>query len=85
MKSCSFCGNKTLKDVKTEYIYKKDNKYLIIDAVPAKECSYCGEKYFKADVLKSIENEFNKINNGTKKITKELLVPTENFCELESA
>ncbi len=79
MNSCSFCGNKTLKNVKTDYTYKLDDKYLFVKNVPSVQCEYCGEKYFEAKVLKKIEKDFFDIYDGKKKAIKEIVVPTEDF------
>ena len=82
MKSCSFCGNNNFKEVETEYTYKHDGKYLIVEKVPCEQCTFCGEQYFKADVLKRIENEFFSIHKGNKRVKKELIIPVENFKEV---
>jgi len=85
MKKCSFCGNKNLKQVITEYTYKNNGKYLLINKVPCIQCEFCGEKYFEAKVLKQVEKEFSNIYNGNKKINQEIIIPVENFSELAYA
>ena len=69
MKSCSFCGNKNIKAILTEYTFKHDGKYMIFNNVPSLQCEYCGEKYFESNILKQIESEFIAVQNG-KKVTK---------------
>jgi len=54
-KVCNFCGNKNFRIKKVQYIYRHDGKFLIVNDVPCEECEYCGEQYFKSDVLKKIE------------------------------
>jgi len=81
IKSCSFCGNKNIKDTLVEYTYKHDGKYMIFKNVPALQCEFCGEKYFEAKVLKQIEKEFIAIQNG-KKVSKEISVAVEDFGKL---
>jgi len=81
IKSCSFCGNKNIKDTFVEYTYKHDGKYMIFQNVPALQCEFCGEKYFEAKVLKQIEKEFIAIQNG-KKVSKEISVAVEDFGKL---
>ncbi len=81
IKSCSFCGNKNIKDTLVEYTYKHDGKYMIFQNVPALQCEFCGEKYFEAKVLKQIEKEFIAIQNG-KKVSKEISVAVEDFGKL---
>ena len=56
-KTCSFCGNKNYINKKVQYIYRHNNRFLVINNVPCEECEYCGEQYFKANILKKIERE----------------------------
>jgi YgiT-type zinc finger domain-containing protein len=81
-KICNFCGNKnfTLKNV--NYIYKRDNKYLLVNDVPCEECDFCGEQYFKAEALKKIELDYNDIYLSGKKVLKEIKMPVEEFANL---
>lgn len=82
MKSCQFCGNKNISDKTTEYTYKHNGKYLIINNVPCKQCEYCGEQYFEAKVLKQIEKEYLNIYSSGKKVNKEITIPVESFEEI---
>lgn len=81
-KICSFCGNKHFRERHVQYIYKHDHQFLVVDNVPCEECEYCGEQYFKADVLKKIEENFKTIHIAGKKAKKEVTVPIEEFAEL---
>ncbi len=78
-KQCNFCGNKNFKMLVTQYIYKHNGKFLIVDNVPCEQCEFCGEQYFKADVLKKIEQDFFDVYSAKKKAQSELLVPVEQF------
>ncbi len=84
-KICHFCGNKNFKTNNVQYICKHDNKFLIVNDVPCLQCEYCGEQYFKADVLKKIEKEFYEIHSFGKIIKTEVTVPVEQFMELQVA
>ena len=42
-------------------------------------------QYFKGSVLKQIEEEFNSIHSHGKKVKKELIVPLERYCEIQSS
>jgi len=53
-KTFNFCGNKNFQEEKVQYIYRREDKMLIINNVPCEECEFCGEQYFKAAVLKKI-------------------------------
>lgn len=79
---CNFCGNKNFKNVKVQYVYKHDNKFLIVDDVPCEQCEYCGEQYFEGKVLTRIEEEFQRIHVQGKKPLQELRVPIEQFAQI---
>ena len=80
-KNCNFCGNKNFTEKNVEYIYKRDDKYIFINDVPCEECDFCGEQYFKAKVLKTIELEYHKVYNKHKKVKNEIKVPVEKYLE----
>ncbi len=79
---CNFCGNKNFRDRQVQYIYKHNDHFLIVNDVPAEECEYCGEQYFKVGVLKKIESDFMKIHSARKKSKKLIRIPVEEFAEL---
>ncbi|MBF8302768.1 MAG: hypothetical protein HW396_1049 [Candidatus Dadabacteria bacterium] len=81
-KICNFCGNKNFRERYVQYIYKHDDQFLVVNNVPCEECEYCGEQYFKADVLKKIEKDFGDIYLFGKRAKKELKVPVEEFVEI---
>ncbi|MCH9740359.1 MAG: type II toxin-antitoxin system MqsA family antitoxin [Epsilonproteobacteria bacterium] len=84
MESCSFCGNKNIKNTITEYTYRHNGNYMIFHNVPSLQCEFCGEKYFESKVLKQIEKEFLAVQNG-EKVTEEIRVPIEDFSRLDVA
>ena len=79
---CQFCGNRNFKEVLVSYTYKHKGKYLLVNDVPCKQCEYCGEQYFRADVLKSIEKEFNEIYLHGKKANRVIKVPVEQYASI---
>ena len=81
-KTCSFCGNKNFREKHMQYIYKHDDHLLMVNNVPCEECEYCGEQYFKAEVLKRIERDFHDIYVSGKKTKKAVTVPVEEFVEI---
>ncbi len=82
MKACNFCGNKNFRERHVQYIYKHNDQFLVVNNVPCEECEYCGEQYFKAEVLKKIEEDFNAIYQSGKKAKKEVKVPVEEYIEI---
>ena len=81
-KICNFCGNKNFRERHVQYIYKHNDQFLVVNNVPCEECEYCGEQYFKAEVLKKIEEDFNAIYQSGKKAKKEVKVPVEEYVEI---
>jgi YgiT-type zinc finger domain-containing protein len=79
MKVCNFCGNTNYSETSVQYIYKHDEKFLVVNNVPCEQCEFCGEQYFKAEVLKKIEQDFDEIYTKGKKTKQELIVPVEDF------
>ena len=50
--------------------------------MPCEECEYCGEQYFKSDVLKKIEKDFMEIHSIGRKPKQLIQIPIEEFAEL---
>ena len=80
--NCVFCGHKHLISKTNRYIYQKNQQLLIIDHVPCLECSFCGEQYFDASVLETIEQDYQAIANAEKQPTRFLQVAIEDFSLL---
>ena len=78
----SFCGNKNFREKNVQYIYKHNDQFLVVNNVPCEECEYCGEQYFKAEVLKKIEKSFQDIYLTGKKSKREVKVPVEEYVEI---
>ena len=52
---CEFCGGKTKKkEVRRQHWFNK--KLYIVENVSAQVCTECGERYFHAKTLDSIDN-----------------------------
>ena len=83
MKKCSFCGNTSFKKKYVQYIYRHDGKFLIVEDVPCEQCDYCGEQYFKAEVLKKIEKDFLDIYSRKRQTKRNIKVPVEEYAELK--
>lgn len=82
---CSFCGHKQLQSTQTQYIYKHDDKLLIVNDVPCRQCGYCGERYFDGQVLRHIEKKFNDIYVRGQQASQEVPIPVEHFPTLQPA
>ena len=82
MKACNFCGNINFEKKFVQYIYKHNGQFLVVNNVPCEECKFCGEQYFKVEILKKIEKDFREIYLYGKKIEKQVKVPVEEFVKL---
>ena len=83
MKACNFCGNKNFRVKHTQYIYKLNDKFLVVNNVPCEECEYCGEQYFKAKDLRKIEDDFKVIYISGRRAKKKVAIPIEEFAEIK--
>ena len=82
---CVFCGHKYLHPVQTQYIYRHDDKFLIVNDVPCLQCVYCGEQYFAGPILRNIEKKFHEIHVQGHKASQEIHIPVEPFLALQQA
>ena len=78
-KKCNFCGNSNFNEKRVQYVFRKEEKMLLVNNAPAEVCGYCGEQYFKAAILKKIENDFKAFHFSGRKAVKVLKVPVEEF------
>lgn len=52
---CHFCGGRVTERVVVVDYRWGDELLAIVENVPAGVCEVCGERYFKADVVKALE------------------------------
>lgn len=81
-RKCSFCGNTDFRAAEVQYVYRHNGSMLIVNGVPCEECTYCGERYYEADVLKKIEREFEAIRSGKRRPQRKLTVPIDDYSRL---
>ena len=72
---CVFCGGETLGREVT-FTCEEDDKYLIIEHVPAQVCTRCGEKTFSPEVTEEILRFARKEVEPARKIE----VPVYDFA-----
>jgi len=76
---CNFCGSEEFESRYVEYVYRRNGKYLIVRNVPCEVCLSCGERYYPADALLSIELRFKAIHDEHQLPTQTVEVPIEAF------
>lgn len=73
---CVFCGGKVERKLVT-FSYEDEDKYLLVEHVPAEVCEKCGEKTYSPQVsdelLKFAKDEFKPV--------KTIKVPVFDFEE----
>jgi len=57
---CTFCGGRVQGRLVTKACWWGEQLLAIVENVPAGVCDQCGERYYKAYVLKEIEAMLNK-------------------------
>lgn len=72
---CVFCGGK-LESKKVAFIYEND-KYLVVENVPAEVCTKCGEKTYSPEVT----DELLEFAKDKFKPMKTIEVPVFDFAE----
>ncbi|MDP2902358.1 MAG: type II toxin-antitoxin system MqsA family antitoxin [Methylovulum sp.] len=77
---CVFCGHNYLESKTTRYIYQKDQQMLVVEHVPCLECTFCGEQYFDALVLKKIENDYFAITHQQRQPQRVMQIAVEDFA-----
>jgi len=73
---CVFCGGNTNKTTVT-FSYEEDDRYFLVEHVPAEVCERCGEKTYSPDVT----DELLKFAKDKFKPVKKLEVPVFDFAE----
>lgn len=75
---CHFCGGKVLeKRITVDYRWG-DELIAVIENVPAGVCQVCGEQYFKADIVKKME----ELVHSKEKPKKTIQVPLRELMTI---
>jgi YgiT-type zinc finger domain-containing protein len=65
---CLLCKADTMIDTKSTYFAQLENCYVIIENVPCKKCTQCGEVVYSASVMEKIDDILDRIQNIASKI-----------------
>lgn len=71
---CVFCGGRVVK-IDVTFTYEEDDKYLIIEHVPAEVCAKCGEKMYSPEVT----DELLRFARSDFKPARRIEVPVYDF------
>ena len=72
--TCEYCGGKIREKI-IDLPKKVENKYVLVENVPAGVCTECGSKFYTANVLKTIEETVH----GRTKAKKEFSMPVFSY------
>ena len=73
---CVFCGGET-KPTLVTFSYEEENRYFLVEHVPAEVCERCGEKTYSSEVT----DELLKFAKDKFKPVKKFEVPVFDFAE----
>lgn len=66
--NCLVCKAKSMVESKNTYFAQLENCYVIIENVPCRKCSQCGEGVYSASVMEKIDTILEKIQGIASKI-----------------
>lgn len=72
---CTFCGGRVQERLVTKVCWWGDQLVAIVENVPAGVCDQCGERYYRAYVLKEIEAMLSK-----REIFRSVEIPLASFA-----
>ena len=75
---CSYCGGE-VQEQRVEYDYRRRGQLLVISNVPTGVCRQCGERYFKPDVLKRMDEVYHAIFDRHEAPERMIEVPAVSF------
>ena len=75
MKNCYFCRGE-IQEHPVEVIRKRKGQVFIMEDVPALVCQRCGERYYTAEVARTMDEKIAEGINKTKRI---ISVPILSF------
>jgi YgiT-type zinc finger domain-containing protein len=75
---CTFCGGE-VEEKQIEHDYRRLGRLLVISNVPTGVCRQCGEKYFKPEVLKRMDQAYHDVFDRHQEPERVLEVPAVSF------
>jgi len=79
---CTICGGRVDEQLVQKTCTWGGRLIAVADNVPAGVCNQCGERYYKATVLKRVES---MLANRTKKATRHVRIPITDFAAAHAA
>ncbi|MGK7945403.1 MAG: YgiT-type zinc finger protein [Microcystaceae cyanobacterium] len=54
MTTCYICGSSHFTETLVDEMFNIDGKYILVEAIPAKVCSQCGEVLFSSETAENV-------------------------------
>lgn len=54
MKTCYVCGSTHFTETLVDEMFNINGKYVLVEAIPAKICSQCGEVLFSSEIAEKV-------------------------------
>ena len=74
-KQCPFCGSMDYETRETDYLYSKEDQYLLVKKFPVEICRNCGMVYYNGRRLEEVELAFTAIYKQQRQPDDQVLVP----------
>jgi YgiT-type zinc finger domain-containing protein len=74
-KQCPFCGSTEYETRETDYLYSKEEQYLLVKKFPVEICCNCGMVYYNGRLLEEVERTFIAIHEQQRQPDSQVLVP----------
>lgn len=70
---CTYCGGEVVEK-KIDYDYRRSNQLMVVSNAPAGVCRQCGEKYFRPEILRKMDELYHDIFDHKQKAERTLTV-----------
>jgi YgiT-type zinc finger domain-containing protein len=77
---CTACGSDRYEERRTDYLYSRRGKYLLVPNTPVEVCLACGTVYYDAAVLKEIERRFFAIYERGEQPDRYIAMPATTYA-----
>lgn len=61
---CEYCSGDLDSHEKLVTVYRhRSGRHFIFESVPARVCLHCGERYFRAEIVRQMDEQMNQSNH----------------------
>ena len=77
MGGCAICGSDEIREKSVDELFLIDEKYVLVDHIPAKACTRCGDETFSAETAERIR----LLVRGETRPTRSIAVDVFEFAQ----